>query len=92
MLLLQSDFRHQLFSSFVPTLSLFQNSTKEKDFAGRIGSLWSQVANEVAEFGYKAFVQVASHLMANCNFFCPFCLFCLECQKSTKLQTKSYFK
>jgi hypothetical protein len=47
-------------------------TTKEKDFAGRIGSLWSQVANEVAEFGYATFVQVASHLLANCNFFCPF--------------------
>jgi hypothetical protein len=37
-----TDFRHQLFSSFVPALSL-QNSTKEKDFAGRILSLWSKV-------------------------------------------------
>jgi hypothetical protein len=72
--------------------SLFQNSTKEKDFAGRIGSLWSQVANEVAKFGYAFFVQVASHLITNCNFSFPFCSFCLECQKSIKLQTKSSFK
>ncbi len=35
-------FRHQLFSSFVLALSLFQNSTK-KDFSRRILSLWSKV-------------------------------------------------
>jgi hypothetical protein len=67
-LLLQSDFRHQLFSSFVPTLYL-QNSTKEKDFFWKDSLIVVKSGNQMLVLGPKTLPPLALHIMAFVRFY-----------------------